>query len=280
MRILNRFWGKKKEEHYYLPEVFQAAVRTYGKDSRQGGFKILPSSPMAKTLITFFIIIDFSFIKQLTDCYFAETWWKTLASALVVAALMDIMPSIIAELAKMKCKRWYTYLEIVVSTTALLAVFIVIFVVRWYSQDILYETAFTQLQIVTAFTSEIAHAESDTAGRAAMTILFGMIPLVTSIISFFVSYHDNAFADQDNSSQKLQHLVLKAQLIHVGSSIEELENEKMRDIQGYDDANKALMLNDLNQYKKISREKARLQTELKRQNPEVLNFAASGVKGV
>ncbi len=280
MRILDRFLGRKKEEYQYLPETFQTAVRIDGKDNRQNVFKIFPSSPMAKILIFFFIIIDFSFIKQLTDCYFAETWWKTLASALVVAAIMDIMPSIIAELAKMKCKRWYTYLEIVISTTALLTVFIVIFVVRWYSQDIIYETASTQLQIVSALTPEMDHAASDTAGRTAMTILFGMIPLVTSIISFFVSYHDSGFADQDNGSRKLQQLALKIQLIRIGGSIEELEHEKMRDIQGYDDANRALMLNDLNQYKKISLEKVRLRTELKRQLPEVLNFAAPGTKGV
>lgn len=280
MRMLNRFLGKKKEEYHYLPEVFQAAVKSYGTDNKESGFKIFPNAPMAKMLIIFFIVINFSFIKQLTDCYFAETWWKTLASALVVATLMDIMPSIIAELAKMKCKRWYTYVEIVVTTIALLSVFIVVFAVRWYSQDIIYETASTQLQIVSAFTPEVDHAESDIAGRTAMTILFGLIPLVTSIISFFISYYDNASASQDSSSKKIQYLLFKAQLINIGGSIEELENEKMRDIQCYDDTNKALMLDDLNQYKKISREKARIKAELKRKIPEVLNFVVPGTKGV
>lgn len=270
---------KKNEEYYQLPSVFRTAVREYGSDNGKS-FRILPNSMMAKILILFFIVIDFSFIKQLTDCYFVETWWKTLASALVVAVLMDIMPSIMAELAKTKCKTWYTYIEIGITAAVFLVVFAVVFVVRWYSQDMIYETSSTQLQITSSFIAETTEAEGETAGRTAMTILFGIIPLVTSIISFFVSYYDEPSADAGKNSRKLHYLYLKAQLINTAGNMEELENETQRDIRGYDDANKALMLDDLNQYRKISCEKAKLKAVIKRKEPEILHFLPSNLKGV
>lgn len=271
MKISDKIFRREDEEYNRLPEVFQAAIKSSGKERETDGFRILPHSSTAKWLIFFFIAIDFSFIKQLTDCYFVETWWKTLSSALVVAAIVDIMPSMIAELAKRKHKQWYTYLGITVTALALMAVFTVLFIVRWYSQDLIYETASTQLVVVSSLPTETGAVETETAGRAAMTILFGLIPVVTSVISFLVSYYDDELPGND--SKRLPHLLcLKAHLINAGSSIYELENEMGRDIQGYDDANKALFLDDLNQYKRITREKVKLQIARKRKDPEVLNF--------
>lgn len=254
-----------------MTDVFQAAAQVYGGKKR--GLKILPDSKIGKCLILIFIATDTLFLYQIINIYMSYSVVMTIVSAIIFATVLDTLPSIIAGMISKdskKIKQFITGLCVLF----LIIIFAVVFCMRYYSSDELYQTAQTSLKIVSNTmddTATLTTASDVTSGQLVMTIGFGIIPIGTSLISLAIGIWDNINEPDHSTIKKLQLLFLKKSLIEMDGNITELEAQQARNLRWYDEENKKLILDDLEQYKRIVKEGLKLDMAMKEEDITVLN---------
>lgn len=269
--------SRKTNKNAAVPGVLQVAAQTYGGNNvNRKGLKILPDSQLGKFLILLFIATDAIFMYQITNVWCSYSVVMTVFTAIILATALDVLPSVISGMLGERKKKAIHYAIISVSMLILLGLFGVVFAARYYSADQLYQTAEHSLKIVSVFDTVTPGTSKTEMGQLMMTILFGIVPVATSVISFAIGFWENRAPDDSVMTKKLQSLLLRASLIDVEGNITELEAQKERDLRQYDEENRKLAQDDVTQYGKIIREGAKLDMALKAMDVTVLNHRLRG----
>jgi len=280
--------GRKRNRSSLMEAVFEReeAINEYDKFHLFSGNKFL-------ALIVFtFIITDGIFIHQLISEYSYQSRVQSLFCAVTFAIIIDAIPTVMANLLKKKGKDKGHYISIAALGFIVLAVFVVIFMLRWNSQDVLYGVSETRLSLLSDSLNG-SNAENEfTAGQCTMTILMGLEPIATSILSFCLGYFEHGQSDEEHT-KKIKNLQIETELANVDANNLELQNEQSRDLETYDSALRQLAHDDLRQQECITKEYIKMQLAMAQGTPEALSYmmetkeekggddyAGSGTEGV
>lgn len=260
---------RKNDRERNMTEAEKSLLKTEAQLHKLDKIHFFPRSPLILAAILFFIYTDYMFIFQLTDLYFCQAEVLGIICAITIAAVIDLIPSIIASVVNVKHKEKKHYLLIVGLTTILMLVFIGLFAVRWNSSDFIYDTSGTQLSVFSSET-ELVPAEENTTGQRAMTILFGLIPMATSMLSFCVSVLDDGREDK-GYQKRISVMKCKSELANLEANNLEIQNELKRDYIGRNEILRALEHDDVEQEKIIAKEIIKFQMALAEGTPQGLS---------
>lgn len=142
----------------------------------------LPRGVVPVALILLFVFSDYMFISQLLDYYFCDEVWKGNLASLVIAAIIDVSPTIIAACIMIKPKKTIHYIGIALLGLIEIILFGVIGYARLNSADLIFSMSSTSL--ISAANS--VEDSSVSAGQTAMSWLFVVLPIATSVLSFVI----------------------------------------------------------------------------------------------
>lgn len=232
--------------------------------------KVLPSSGIGKILILFFIVSDFIFIFQLIDGYFNQSQLLSLAAAVVIACLIDVSPSILAGFINFKGKKSIHYFVMVITSLALVGSFAVLAFIRIHSEDLIFQTMDNQITSLVS-TEEIQQSVNE-QGTRGMSVLFCIVPIFTSIVSFAISLFDNPEGKKQYLN-RISFISNKEKLVNLEANNLELELELQRNLNSMNDKYRALELNDIQNKKIIAQEIVKLKMAQVLKTPQALtNF--------
>lgn len=231
---------------------------------------VLPSSRIGKILILFFIVSDFIFIFQLVDGYFTQSQGLSVAAAVVIACLIDVSPSILAGFINVKEKRGIHYFVMVITSLILVGSFAVLAFIRIHSEDLIFQTM--NNQITSLVSIEEIQQSAHEQGTMGMSVLFCIVPIFTSIVSFAISLFDNPEGEK-KYLDKVSFIKNREELIHLETNNLELELELKRNLNSMNDKYRALELDDIQSKKIIAQEIIKLKMAQVLNKPQALtNF--------
>ncbi len=225
-------------------------MKTMKKLDKTGRFRYLPKSPVIFMVIIFIIAMDFVFIKQLTEAYFADTEATIFLSALVIVVCIDLTPSILAGFINMEKKRIRDFVIFGLALIALLTGFMFLAQIRIHSEELIYQTSSMGIDSMNAVD---VVGNLNLEGKRWMTYLFCFMPLFTSIISFVISLLDGRDNKKDYIRQ-LETVRQKSELIDLEGNQHELELELKRDLISRNNRLREIELDDLQATQTMARE--------------------------
>lgn len=174
-------------------------VEGWKKQKNHDDFHFIPSDFRVFLLVIFFVFSDLMFIHQLVDAYFYDTEVMSWLTSLVVAVLIDVSPTTIAASIGVKNKGPKHYAAIVMATIALILGFVMIGYVRINSSELIFST--NNSSLISASQSVTDKASIITKGQLGMTLLFVLIPVFTSVLSFVIGILANNDSEKKLTNQ-------------------------------------------------------------------------------
>lgn len=286
-KIMKKLLSGKSGERSDLMEAIldkEAATNEYDK------FHLFSRNKWILLMVLIFIITDGIFIYQLISEYSYQSQFQSVFCAATFAIIIDTIPTVMANLLKVPEKDKGHYIGIGALSAIVLAVFAVIFILRWNSQDVLYGVSNTQLSLLSDSLSGNTAEIGFTAGQCTMTILMGLEPIATSILAFCLGYFEHGRSDREYT-KRIMNLRVKAELANVDANNLELQNEQSRNLVAYDSALKELEHDDLRHQEYITKEYIKMQLAMAQGTPEALSnmmeaerkegdYGGSGAEGI
>lgn len=266
--IVKKMIGKREEKPMSL--VGKRIVEKQKGIQKLEGLKMLPSSLFFKFIIVMFIWADALFLYQITEKYFAQAAVMSWVAAVVMACILDVTPSVIAGLLNMPKKKYKHNITMIVLGIMMAILFVGIFALRWNSQDIVFDTAGTQLSLTSASTMDKNDDKDVSMGQQSLTLLLGFQPIATSLLSFAIALFDTGREKKEIVKSK-ERIKLAEAAINVDADNLEIQNELNRDLYEYDNQLKKLELDDITQQKYITKELIKLRFALGEGTPDALS---------
>ncbi len=236
----------------------------------------LPSSGIGKMLILLFITSDFMFIMQLVDIYFTQSEFLSMAVSLVIACLIDISPSILAGFITVKKKKSIHYVAMFITSLALIASFTVLGFIRLNSEEFIYQIA--NNQITSLISEQEIEQSAHTQGYMWMSVLFCIIPVFTSIVSFCIGLFESS-KNKETYLDKINIIKSREELFNLQANNLELELELERNLNDMNDQYKELELDDIKNRKIIAKEFVKFKMAQAVKTPQALtNFMEGSVE--
>lgn len=266
--IVKKMIGKREEKPMSL--VGKRIVEKQKGIQKLEGLKMLPSSLFFKFIIVMFIWADALFLYQITEKYFTQAAVMSWVAAVVMACILDVTPSVIAGLLNMPKKKYKHNITMIVLGIMMAILFVGIFALRWNSQDIVFDTAGTQLSLTSASTMDKNDDKDVSMGQQSLTLLLGFQPIATSLLSFAIALFDTGREKKEIVKSK-ERIKLAEAAINVDADNLEIQNELNRDLYEYDNQLKKLELDDITQQKYITKELIKLRFALGEGTPDALS---------
>lgn len=235
-----------------------------------------PSSRIGKLLVILFIVSDFMFIWQLVDLYFTENILISIATSFVIACLIDISPSILAGFIAEKEKKFIHYVAMFIIALALIASFVALAFLRFNSEELIYKLDSNK---ILSLQDQQQNEKLDyKPGYMWMSVLFCIIPLFTSIVSFSIGLFENS-KNKEIYLNKKYAIKNTEELFNLEANNLELELELKRNLDEMNEKYRKLELDDIQNKKIIAKEFVKFQMAQAVKTPQALtNFMENSTK--
>lgn len=158
----------------------------------------LPRGVVPVILVMLFIFSDYIFISQLIDNYFYDAAWKGVVGSCIISVIIDVSPTFFAAFIMSKSKKLHHYISFVLLLCLDLSIFAFLGVTRLNSADLIFSTGSTSLVSATNSVTE----STVSAGQTALSWLFIVLPMATSVLSFIVGIMSDSKSNEKYINKK------------------------------------------------------------------------------
>lgn len=265
-------FNKRKKQS----EITETMVKMK-KEQQKCSHKVMRG--MLYPMLLALIVGDMLTIYPLIDAMFYQSQLLSFAITLIAGLALEGIPYVAAHFIMKEKKDRGDIITISALGVTFLIIFILLFNLRFHSQDLQYQAEGAELSVSTDISEKKEEVFTPTDGQSSMTLLLSVLPFCTSVLALALSC---AYRPKElrKESDELNRIRMEELLAVMDASSNEVKKEMERDLTAYDDALYQTRLDDLDKLAKIEKFEVRRMLAMKLGTPDSASELLEGGKDI